>query len=83
MLTQILRENYNGEKYSHASAIRRCLDFKNVKVVSFGIRNLSKTEMNFYKDNKDRVKIFWGKDKNKWNLKIFKIFKNKKCLYYF
>ena len=35
-----LRDSYNNEKYSHASAIKRCLDFKNVKVVSFGIRNL-------------------------------------------
>ena len=58
-----LRESYNGEKYSHASAIKRCLDFKNVKVVSFGIRNLSQYEMNFYKNNKDRIEIFWGKDK--------------------
>ena len=47
-----LREKYNGEKYSHATAIKRCLDFKNVKVVSFGIRNLSKEEMNFYNKNK-------------------------------
>ena len=28
-----LRESYQGEKFSHASAIKRCLDFKNVKVV--------------------------------------------------
>ena len=41
-----LREEYNGEKFSHASAIKRCLDFKNVKVISFGIRNLSQSEMN-------------------------------------
>ena len=52
-----LREKYNGEKYSHATAIKRCLDFKNVKVVSFGIRNLSKEEMNFYNKNK-KIKIF-------------------------
>ena len=64
-----LRENYNGEKYSHASAIRRCLDFENVKVISLGIRNISKTEMNFYKDNRSKIKIYWSKDKNKWNLK--------------
>ena len=25
-----LRNNYNNQKYSHASAMRRCLDFKNV-----------------------------------------------------
>jgi len=73
-----LRESYNGEKFSHASAIKRCLDFKNVKVVSFGIRNLSKSEMNFYENNKKRIKIFWGKDKKSWNLnQLNKLFKNK------
>ena len=77
-----LRESYNGEKFSHASAIRRCLDFKNVKVVSFGIRNLSKSEMSFYMSNKDRVKIFWGKMQLNFDL-VNKIFKNKKSLYYF
>ena len=73
-----LRESYNGEKYSHASAIRRCLDFNNVKVVSFGIRNLSKAEMNFYEKNRDRIEIFWGKDKKKWDFKhIEKLFKKR------
>ena len=73
-----LRESYNGEKYSHASAIKRCLDFKNVKVISFGIRNLSQSEMNFYKKNLDRIEIFWGKDKKNWDLSRLKtIFKEK------
>ena len=73
-----LRESYNGEKYSHASAIKRCLDFKNVKVISFGIRNLSQSEMNFYKKNKNRIEIFWGKDKKNWDLSRLKtIFKEK------
>ena len=73
-----LRESYKGEKYSHASAIKRCLDFKNVKVVSFGIRNLSQAEMNFYEKNKDRIEIFWGKDKKNWDLnRLENIFKEK------
>ena len=73
-----LRESYNGEKFSHASAIKRCLDFKNVKVVSFGIRNLSKFEMNFYKNNRNRIEIFWGKDKKEWKLdRLESIFKDK------
>jgi agmatinase len=73
-----LREEYNGEKLSHACAIKRCLDFKNVKVVSFGVRNLSAFEMEFYKKNRDRIEIFWAKDKNKWDLKkISNIFLNK------
>ena len=73
-----LRESYNGEKFSHASAIKRCLDFKNVKVISFGVRNLSKAEMSFYKKNKNRIKIFWSKDKKSWNLKrLENLFKNR------
>ncbi len=73
-----LRESYHGEKFSHASAIKRCLDHKNLKVVSFGIRNLSKEEMDFYNHNKDRIKIFWGKDKQTWDLSMLdKFFKNK------
>ena len=73
-----LRSSYNGEKNSHATAIRRCLDFNNVKIISFGIRNLSKNEMDFYLKNKKKIKIFWAKDKNKWKLSdIKKIFKNK------
>ena len=63
-----LRESYNGEKFSHASAIKRCLDFDNIKVVSFGVRNLSLPEMTYYENNRDRVEIFWGKDKKNWNL---------------
>ena len=73
-----LREEYNGEKFSHASAIKRCLDFNNVKVVSFGIRNLSEPEMNFYNKNRDRIEIFWCKDKKDWNFnKLQNIFLNK------
>ena len=73
-----LRESYQGEKFSHASAIKRCLDYKNLKVVSFGIRNLSKEEMDFYNNNRDRIEIFWGKDKYSWDLSLLdKFFKNK------
>ena len=73
-----LRESYQGEKFSHASAIKRCLDNKNIKVVSFGVRNLSKPEMDFYKDNRDRIEIFWGKDKKNWDIThIEKLFRNK------
>ena len=53
-----LRESYNGEKFSHASAIKRCLDHKNVSVISFGIRNISQSEMPFLKNNSSRVNIF-------------------------
>ena len=73
-----LRNTYNGNKYSHASAIRRCLDFKNVSVISFGIRNISSEEISYLKKNNNRIKIFWAKDSKKWNLNLFKkLIKNK------
>ena len=73
-----LRESYLGEKFSHASAIRRCLDYKNVSLISFGIRNISEGEIPFLKKNSTRINIFWAKDKKKWNLNTFKkMIKNK------
>ena len=73
-----LRESYNGDKFSHASAIKRCLDYPNVSVISFGIRNISKSEIPFLKKNSSRINIFWAKDKSKWNMNIFKkLIKNK------
>ena len=73
-----LRESYNGEKFSHASAIKRCLDYSNVKVVSFGIRNLSKPEMVYYQNNRNKIEIFWSKDKKAWDLnKLDNLFNGK------
>ena len=54
-----LRESYNGEKFSHASAIKRCLDHKNVSVISFGIRNISSSEIPFLKKILKEL-IFFG-----------------------
>ena len=73
-----LRDSYEGEKFSHASAMRRCLDYKNIEIISFGIRNLSENEHKFYKLIPNRMKIFWGKDIKNWNLTLFKkLIKNK------
>ena len=54
-----LRDSYEGEKFSHASAIRRCLDYKNVSVISFGIRNISESEIPFLKRMHQEL-IFFG-----------------------
>ncbi|HBR69166.1 MAG TPA: agmatinase, partial [Rhodospirillaceae bacterium] len=62
-----LRDGYDGEHYSHAAAMRRCLDHDNVRLVSVGIRNISAGEIPFLESNKDRIEIFWAKDKAKWN----------------
>jgi agmatinase len=76
-----LRESYNGERFSHASAIKRCLDNKNVSVISFGIRNISKSEIPFLKKNSSRINIFWAKDKKKWDLQKFKKMIKDKTVY--
>ncbi len=67
-----LRESYAGEKFSHASAIKRCIDHKNISVISFGIRNISAEEIPVLKKNKKRISIYWAKDKKIWDLKKFK-----------
>jgi agmatinase len=76
-----LRESYKGEKFSHASAIKRCLDYSNVSVISFGIRNISQSEIPFLKKNYSRINIFWAKDKKRWDLNKFKKLIKDKTVY--
>ena len=79
-----LRNMYNNEKFSHASAMRRCLDNKNVSLISLGIRNISKSEISFLNKNSKRVKIFWAQNKNKWKIKdLIKLIKNKNIYFTF
>lgn len=62
-----LRDGFEGEHYSHAAAMRRCLDHDNVRIVSVGIRNISAEELLFLDNNKSRIDIYWAKDKNRWD----------------
>ncbi|MDA0781729.1 MAG: agmatinase [Rickettsiales bacterium] len=70
-----LRDGYDGEHYSHASALRRCLDDDKVKnkgehltLVSCGIRNISAGEIPFLEANRNRIHIYWAKDKRNWDI---------------
>lgn len=63
-----LRDGYDGEHYSHASALRRCMDFEHITLVSCGIRNISSGEIPFLKDNKHRIHIYFGENKKHWNI---------------
>ena len=62
-----LRDGYEGEHYSHAAAIRRCMDAPELVVVSLGIRNISASEIPFLEANRHRLHIHWAKDKSAWN----------------
>ena len=63
-----LRDSYEGESFSHAAAMRRVLDHENVQLVSIGIRNISAEEIPFLEGQRDRVDIYWAKDKLSWDL---------------
>jgi len=65
-----LRDGYLGEEYSHAAAMRRCLDFDGVNLVQVGIRNISNEndELVFWEKNQARIKTFWAKNKKSWEI---------------
>jgi agmatinase len=63
-----LRDGYQGEHYSHASAMRRALDNPDVSLVSAGIRAVSTEEVEFYRANRDRIAIHWAKDQARWDI---------------
>jgi agmatinase len=63
-----LRDGYLGERYSHAAAMRRVLDFAGVSLVSVGIRAISKAEVEYYVANRDRIDIHLAKDQAHWDL---------------
>jgi agmatinase len=63
-----LRDGYQGEHFSHASAMRRVLDHTGVSLVSVGIRAISASEMAFYERNRHRVTIHWAKDQAHWDI---------------
>jgi agmatinase len=63
-----LRDGYQGERYSHAAAMRRVLDHDHVRLVSVGIRAISQPESEFVAANPDRIRIHWGRDQARWDL---------------
>jgi agmatinase len=63
-----LRDGYQGQRYSHASAMRRVLDHAGVSVVSVGIRAVSREEVEFAAANRDRVAIHWARDRARWDI---------------
>jgi len=64
-----LRDGYEGEHYSHAAAMRRCLDIAGVSLVSVGIRNISAEEIPFLEENRHRINVYWAKDRRRWDVR--------------
>jgi agmatinase len=63
-----LRDGYDGEYFSHASALRRVMDNPISTLISCGIRNISASEIPFLEANSKRIKIHFAKDKKNWNV---------------
>jgi agmatinase len=63
-----LRDCYEGHRYSHACAMRRALDHPGVSLVSVGVRCFSAEEAAYYDANRDRVAIYFGRDKKRWRI---------------
>lgn len=63
-----LRDGYAGEHFSHAAAMRRCLDFPGVELIGVGIRNISRDEVPFLEANRHRIHLHWARDRAQWDL---------------
>ncbi len=53
-----LRDTYEGERFSHACAMRRILDENPGEAVQLGIRSFSREEADFIRANRGRVNVF-------------------------
>ena len=63
-----LRDDYLGQRYSHATAMRRVLDLPRMSLISVGIRAIASEEVEFYAANRDRMTIHWAKDQARWDI---------------
>lgn len=70
-----LRDGYEGDYYSHASTLRRCLDDdavtqrgRHIECVSIGVRNISAEEIPFLEANRKRIHCYFAKDLKQWDV---------------
>ncbi len=64
-----LRDEYMGEKYSHATAMRRVFDLNPKDIIQIGIRSCSDEEISFARENK--ITYFTSHEVNK-NIELVK-----------
>jgi agmatinase len=58
-----LRDEYMGEKYSHAAALRRIFDLNPKKIIQIGVRSCSEKELKFA--DKNQINYFTSHEVNK------------------
>ncbi len=68
-----LRDDYMGEKYSHATAMRRVFDLNPADMIQIGIRSCSEDENSFAKEN--HITFFTAHEINKDINNVIKVIK--------
>lgn len=69
-----LRDEYMGEKFSHAAVMRRIFDLNPKEILQIGVRSCSEEEILFAKEN--NINYFMSHDVNKDLKRIQKVIKN-------
>lgn len=70
-----LRDSLEGNKNSHGAVMRRCLELSpKINLIQLGIRNISNnqedgSEYDFWQKNQNRIKTFWAKEMDQWQLR--------------
>lgn len=69
-----LRDEYMGEKFSHAAVMRRIFDLNPKEVIQIGVRSCSEEEMLFAKEN--NITYFMAHDVNRDLKRVQKVIKD-------
>ena len=63
-----LRDSYQGNRNSHACAMRRVLDHDHLALVSVGVRAISAGEIPYLEANSHRITMNFARDMDHWDL---------------
>jgi agmatinase len=63
-----LRDGYQGERFSHAAAMRRVLDHAGVSLVQVGVRAFSQEEAGFLEANRHRIATHLARHQARWDM---------------
>lgn len=69
-----LKDEYMGEKYSHATAVRRIFDLNPEKIIQIGLRSCSEDELRFAREN--QITFFTSYEVNEDLKKVKKVLNN-------
>ena len=64
-----LKSSFQNNKFNHSCVFRQtCELMPDLKIIHLGTRVISKEEKEWLETNNTNTEIFWGRDKNTWNI---------------